>query len=163
MKISKFATALVTAALVAAAPLHAQGLEFGAGLTGIFGLNGGGSSIGAIGTIGPRSESQLRFRGDLHLFFESGTPLMGVGNVLYGLKTAESSKLRPYLIGGAGYVTLLDDFGSGDFMIGAGAGTKMLLTNMTLFGEARLVNQFAEGGSAQFLQLTAGISLPRLR
>ena len=159
----KSATTLVAALFFAAAPAEAQGLEFGAGLTALAGLNGGGTSIGAIGTIAPRSENQLRFRGDLQVFFESGTPLMGVGNVIYGLKSAEGGKFRPYLIAGGGYATLLDDFGSGDFMIGAGAGSKMELTSMTLFGEAKFVNQFASGASAQYLQLTAGISLPHAR
>jgi hypothetical protein len=155
-------SALVVAVvgMLGAVPARAQGLDLGIGATALVGIgNGGGSSAGLLGTIGS-GRGQLSFRGDLGVFLESGTPLMATAHVVYAVRAASAATVRPYLLAGAGYVTSTSDFGSGDLLVGAGVGAKMVLTSVTLFGEARLLNQFAAGGSVQALQLSAGVSLP---
>jgi hypothetical protein len=93
--------------------------------------------------------------------------LFATGNVVYKFATAETSTLRPYLIGGLGVYNLKE---TGDGVIGdpesvtelglnAGAGFNMAAGGASLFVEGRFHNVFTDGSSTQFIPLTVGIRL----
>lgn len=147
------------AILVAAAPASAQGVRFGAGLGPTFSLeSGGGTDFHVMGTaaFGREAGRPVYFRVDGMLQFRSGSDLfIGSGNVAYDFFTSEDTRIRPYLIGGAG---IYADGGT-DFGINAGAGATMTLGNTParLFVEGRFHAIFAEGNTVTQLPLTVGL------
>ena len=90
------------------------------------------------------------------LQFRTGSdPFIGSGNVVYNFAVAEETRIRPYVIGGAG---IYADGGT-DFGINAGAGANFPLGNTParLFAEARFHAIFAEGNTITQLPITVGL------
>jgi opacity protein-like surface antigen len=85
--------------------------------------------------------------------------LNGALNAVINIPTPGFS---PYLIGGVGYYNMkldspLVEADSNDFGINIGAGVKLGLPGLSVFGEARLHNVMTEGESARFIPVTVGI------
>lgn len=135
----------------------AQGVVFGAGGGPTFSLeDGGGTDFHLLGTVrfGGEEDKPVSFRVDGMLQFTDADDLIiGTANVMYHFTSSES-RLRPYVIGGAG---IYADGGT-DFGINAGAGFTFPLGNSParLFGEARFHSIFAENTINQ-LPFTVGI------
>jgi len=153
------AAAATLAFLTPASTVAAQGIRFGAGLGPTFGLeSGGGTNFHVMGTaaFGGEAEHPVNFRIDGMLQFRTGSDLfIGSGNVVYNFVVAEDTRIRPYVIGGAG---IYADGGT-DFGINAGAGAIIALGNTParLFGEARFHAIFAEGNTITQLPITVGL------
>lgn len=85
--------------------------------------------------------------------------LNGALNAVINLPTPGIS---PYIIGGVGYYNMkvdtpLGDADVNDFGINIGAGVKMGLPGLSVFGEARLHNVFTEGNSSRFVPVSLGV------
>lgn len=149
---------MVLASVLPAGPVAAQ-VKFGAGAGPTFSLeDGGGTDFHIMGTIafGGAEGRPVSFRADGQLQFTDGDNLfIGSGNVVYNFSVSEDTRIRPYLIGGAG---IYADGGS-DFGINAGAGATMPLGNSParLFGEARFHAIFGDGNTINQLPITVGI------
>ena len=91
--------------------------------------------------------------------------MYATGNVVYNFKTAESSRLHPYLIGGLGFYNQKatgDAVPDGvesttDLGINAGAGFNVAAGSASLFVEGRFHDVFTDGSSTQFVPLTVGV------
>jgi Outer membrane protein beta-barrel domain len=97
--------------------------------------------------------------------------IYGTANLVYKFKTAEHSKIRPYLIGGGGVYNVKftgDDVPAGidnsttKFGMNAGAGFAIKAGSAGLFAEARFHRVFntdipAEGDDTNFLPITVGV------
>jgi hypothetical protein len=151
--------AFAAAALLAlGSPLAAQTL--GAGLGPTFSLDGGGVDFHLMATlrfdrevgnpVGFRVDGMLQFTGSDNLF-------IGTVNAIYNFVSSPQSRIRPYVIGGAG---LYADGGT-DFGINAGLGATFPLgfgdSPARAFAEARYHAIFAEGSTVDELPLTVGI------
>lgn len=151
--------AFAAAALVGlGSPLAAQTL--GAGLGPTFSLDGAGVDFHLLATlrlnrevgnpVGFRVDGMLQFTGSDNVF-------IGTVNALYNFVSSSESRIRPYLIGGAG---LYADGGT-DFGINAGAGATFPLgfgdSPARAFAEARYHAIFAENNTVEQLPLTVGI------
>jgi len=149
---------MILASILTAGPVAAQ-VKFGAGAGPTFSLeSGGGTDFHIMGTIafGGTTGRPVSFRVDGQLQFTEGSDLfIGSGNVVYNFSVSEDTRIRPYVIGGAG---IYADGGS-DFGINAGAGATMPLgsTPARLFGEARFHAIFAEGNTLNQLPITVGV------
>ena len=87
------------------------------------------------------------------------TILNGSLNAVINLPTPGFS---PYIIGGVGYYNLKEETplfegDTNDFGINVGAGVKLGLPGLAVFGEARYHNVFTEGSSTSFLPVSLGI------
>ena len=137
----------------------AQGIRFGAGLGPTISLeSGGGTDFHIMGTaaFGREVDHPVSFRIDGMLQFTSGSDLfIGTGNVVYNFAVSEETRVRPYLIGGAG---IYADGGT-DLGINAGGGVSFPLGNTParLFAEARFHAIFAEGNTITQLPITVGL------
>ena len=142
----------------------AQGVRFGVGGGPTLSFaEGGGTDFHAMATLGlgGSADKPLGFRIDgMWQFLENGESIIGNGNLVYAFGVSETTRFRPYLIGGAGiYHTAQEDSpGNSEFGINAGAGFLVPIGGGTvnLFGEARLHNIFREGGSTRLLPISAG-------
>jgi len=90
----------------------------------------------------------------------------GTGNVVFWLPVAETTKIRPYLLGGGGVynVKAKDTDGTSasvtKFGINAGAGFDFdLQPRVGIFLEGRFHNVFTEGTDVKFIPITAGVRL----
>lgn len=153
------AVTVALAILTTASPATAQSIRFGAGLGPALSLeSGGGTDFHVMGTaaFGREVGNPVYFRADGMLQFRSGSDLfIGTGNVVYNFFVAEETKIRPYVIGGAG---IYADGGT-DFGINAGAGSIFSLGNTParLFAEARFHAIFANGNTITQLPITVGL------
>jgi len=93
--------------------------------------------------------------------------MFATANAVYSFKTAETSRLHPYLIGGLGVYNAKatgDDVPDGvesttDFGINAGAGFNVAAGGASVFVEGRFHDVFTDGGSTQFVPITVGVRL----
>jgi Outer membrane protein beta-barrel domain len=87
----------------------------------------------------------------------------GTANVVYEFKTSESSKFRPYLIGGGGVynVKAKTDLGPSPsetkFGINGGAGFNFGTTSTSFFVEGRFHNVFIPGSDFHFIPINVGV------
>lgn len=180
--------AVIFAGLLATArAAHAQGAEFslGAGATIPLSDFGDAAKTGYHGLVGisfaPSSfPLGIQFDGQYHRLKQKATVgdrtsqiIMGTGNLIYKFKTAETSKFRPYLIGGGGIynfklVSGTDVAGPGvgntgntstDFGVNVGAGFDFKAGSVGLFVEGRFHDVFNNGPNTKFIPITAGIRL----
>jgi hypothetical protein len=89
----------------------------------------------------------------------NATILNGALNAVINIPTPGFS---PYLIGGVGYYNLKQSMPTGDvdfndFGINIGAGVKLGLPGLSVFGEARLHNVMTEGESTRFIPVSLGV------
>ena len=174
--LAKQVAALSLGVVALAAPLHAQGVQFSLG--GSLGIPLGdfddAAKMGfhglAAATIKPAT-MPVSFQIDgnyAHFSTEADNVgfqmLFATGNVVYNFKTAETSRLHPYLIGGVGvYNSKLTgdaaptDESSTDLGINAGAGFNVAAGAASLFVEGRFHDVFTDGSSTQFVPLTVGV------
>jgi hypothetical protein len=155
-------TALALAATTAST-VSAQGVRFGAGLTGLFSLeSGGGSAFGGTGLVefGGRIDHPLGFRVDGSVVHGSGvTSELATGNVVYNFHTPERL-LHPYLLAGGG---IQHSPGFTKPMAKAGAGFEYHLfkrnRGTVLFGEAtfNLLFRGNGAGTGKALQVNLGL------
>jgi hypothetical protein len=82
------------------------------------------------------------------------------GNAVYNFDTAKDATFVPYVIGGAGFYSGNQNFGT-NFGINAGGGVTMKLAGFETFGEARLHNVFGDGSSVRLLPLSFGVRIKR--
>ena len=91
--------------------------------------------------------------------------IYGTGDVLYRFQTAETTRFRPYLIGGVG-VYNLDPKGNDvpanassqtKFGVNAGAGFDFKAGAASLFAEGRFHNVFTDASDTQFVPITLGV------
>ncbi len=176
--LAKHVAALTLGVVAFAAPLQAQGPQFllGAGLGLPLGEFGDFAKTGFHGTAGvaiaPASlPVGLRLDGTFSHFgteFDdvSWRTLSLTGNAVYNFKTAETSRIAPYLIGGVGLYNnkATGDGAEGaesetDFGINAGAGFNVAAGAASVFVEGRFHNVFTDGNSQQFIPLTVGVRL----
>jgi Outer membrane protein beta-barrel domain len=93
--------------------------------------------------------------------------MFATANAVYNFKTAETSRIHPYIIGGLGVYNAkptgddVDDAAESttDFGINAGAGFNVAAGAASLFVEGRFHDIFTDGGSTQFVPLTVGLRI----
>ena len=95
--------------------------------------------------------------------------IFGTADIVYKFKSSETTRFRPYLIGGGGVYNLkttgssdvgsiIDTEGSTTkFGINAGAGFDFKAGSAGLFLEGRFHNVFTEGSDLQFIPITIGV------
>jgi len=91
--------------------------------------------------------------------------IYGTGNVIYRFQTAETSRFKPYLIGGGGVYNFDekgDDVPAGfdsqtKFGINAGAGFDITAGSAALFLEGRFHDVFTDGSNVKFIPITVGV------
>jgi len=87
----------------------------------------------------------------------------GTANVVYEFKTSESSRFRPYLIGGGGVynVKAKTDIGPSPsdtkFGINGGAGFNFGTASTSFFVEGRFHNVFVSGSDFHFIPINVGV------
>jgi hypothetical protein len=87
----------------------------------------------------------------------------GTANVVYEFKTSESSRFRPYLIGGGGIynVKAKPDVGpspsSTKFGINGGAGFNLGTASTSFFVEGRFHNVFISGSDFHYIPINVGV------
>ena len=175
--LAKQVAALSLGVFAFSAPLHAQAPQFSIGGSVATPLGDfddaaklGFHALAAV-TIAPAS-MPVAFQVDGNWAqFSDESPLdvksrmlFATGNVVYKFKTAETSRLHPYLIGGLGvYNNKLTgddaptDESITDLGINAGAGFNVSAGAASLFVEGRFHDIFTDGGSTQFVPLTVGL------
>ena len=83
--------------------------------------------------------------------------------MVYTFKTAETSKIHPYLIAGGGVYNLKDKPDAGTsasstkFGANAGAGFDMAVGSAKVFLEGRFHNIFVSGNNQSFVPITVGV------
>jgi opacity protein-like surface antigen len=185
LSLSKSVACLAISTALASAPVHAQGAEFslGGGATIPLGNFGDVAKTGWNGLVGvsftpPTLPLGFQVDGMYQRLGVDGGGLdldatnqiiQGTANAIYKFKTAETSPVRPYLIGGVGvynFKTVGDDadlFGDGDsstdFGINLGAGFDFKLSSIGAFVEGRFHDVFTDGENVRFLPITVGIRL----
>lgn len=156
---------LVSYALLAAAPAHAQGMRFGFGATGIFSLErGGGSRAGGLAVLqfGRREwGASLRLDGT---FTHGGGDWneIATANLVYTFHTPHW-RLHPYVLGGGGISHVP---GVTKPLAKGGLGFDYHLVHRNrgpvLFGESSLNVRFAgdaDGGTQEAVQANLGVRL----
>ena len=89
--------------------------------------------------------------------------IYGTADVVYTFKTAESSKIHPYLIAGGGVYSLKfkPDAGASStntkFGVNGGAGFDMAAGGATVFIEGRFHSVFTEGSNSNFVPVNIGV------
>ncbi len=90
----------------------------------------------------------------------------GTANVVYTFKTAETSRIHPYLIAGAGAYNMKasgnaipagEDESVTKFGVNGGAGFDMAVGAAKVFLEGRFHNVFTEGSNTNFIPVTLGV------
>jgi hypothetical protein len=155
--------ALALAATTTASTVSAQGVRFGAGLTGLFSLeSGGGSAFGgtALVDFGGRIDHPLGFRVDGSVVHGSGvTSELATADVVYNFHTP-MRLLHPYLLAGGG---IQHSPGFTKPMAKAGAGFEYHLfkrnRGTVLFGETtfNLLFRGNGAGTGKALQVNLGL------
>ncbi|MEO7985890.1 MAG: hypothetical protein ABI766_05115, partial [Gemmatimonadales bacterium] len=95
---------------------------------------------------------------------------MGTGNLIYKFKTSETTKFRPYIIGGGGIYNFKLVGGSDvvlpgqgntatKFGLNAGAGFDIKARGVGFFAEGRFHDVFTAGPNTKFIPITVGIRL----
>jgi hypothetical protein len=91
--------------------------------------------------------------------------IQGTANAVYKFQTSESTKIRPYLIGGVGLYNrkltgddvLGDPESETDFGINAGAGFDFVAGSVGLFVEGRFHSVFSDPENMSFIPITIGV------
>jgi opacity protein-like surface antigen len=179
------AAVLITMALSASAA-RAQGAEFSLG--GGLGIplsnfddiaKLGWHGLAAVSFVPTGSPVGIQIDGQYHQFKLDNDVVgpgslkdrfvFGTANAVFKFKTAETSPVRPYLIGGAGVYnfkttgssdvgTVLDtDNSTTKFGINGGAGFDFKAGSAGLFVEGRFHNIFTSGKDIEFIPITVGI------
>jgi opacity protein-like surface antigen len=142
------------------------------------GVSSGFTVAGHI-TFRPATFTNLSFRGDVSFdrwsTKDGGSALgdgniraLGVtGNLVYAFPQANPSMVRPYVLGGVGFFNSKGSYeaagisveseSSTDLGIQAGAGLNFNLSGFSTFLEAKYVNVFGDGSSANWIPITFGI------
>lgn len=154
---------------------QAQGAEFslGGGVSipsGTFadGFKTGWHGLGAVSFVPPGSPVGFQIDGAYNQFKSdfSGSDaklqlISGTANVVYKFKTAETSRFRPYLIGGGGVYNAKpknpDGNGQTKFGFNAGAGFDIKAGAVGLFAEGRFHDVFTDGDNLRYIPITVGI------
>jgi opacity protein-like surface antigen len=105
-----------------------------------------------------------RFSGDTPLDIDFQF-IYGTANIVYKFQTAETSRFKPYLIGGGGVYNFKpkgDDVPTGadsetKFGINAGAGFDIQAGSAALFLEGRFHNMFTDGPNFKYIPITVGV------
>ena len=122
----------------------------------------------------PASFTNLSFRGDVSfdrysVKNESGVSYRVLGfiaNAIYSFPQATPGVVRPYVIGGVGAYNkkgtenvgnFSRSVGSTDVGVQGGAGINFQLSGFSTFVEAKFVNVFGNGSSANFIPITFGV------
>ncbi len=122
----------------------------------------------------PASFTNLSFRGDVSFdrfgvknVSDANTRFLGfTGNAIYSFPQANPGVVRPYVIGGVGaYNSKVNvNFGSvsssatsTDVGVQGGGGINFQLSGFSTFVEAKFVNVFGDGSSANFIPITFGV------
>jgi hypothetical protein len=186
MRVPKAVAMLLAGWLVSAPALHAQGAEFSLG--GGIGIPSGEfddvAKLGWHGLVGVSFVPTnwpvgIQIDGQYHQFkldedvVGAGSLkdriILGTANVVYKFKSSETTKFRPYLIGGGGVYnlkttgssdvgTIVDTEGSTTkFGLNAGAGFDFKAGSAGLFVEGRFHNVFTSGSDLQFIPITIGV------
>lgn len=167
--------------LAGAAPVRAQGVEFSLG-GGVGTPLGNFDDVAKIGwnglaglsfvpngwPVGIQVDGQYQQYG-----FEGGGGhtrfLIGTGNLVYKFKSSETSRFRPYLIGGAGVYNfkatgsstvsgnVSTDNSTTKFGLNGGAGFDFKAGSAGLFIEGRFHDVFSSGSDLQFIPITLGV------
>ena len=175
--LAKQVAALTLGVVAFAAPLHAQAAQFSLG--GSLGIPLGDFDDGAkmgfhiIGAAGFKPATLpvgIQVDANFAHFATEATDvnaqmLFGTANAVYSFKTAPTSRLHPYLIGGLGVYNLkftgdaVPDGTGSDTNLGvnAGAGFNVAAGAASLFVEGRFHDVFTSGSSTQFIPLTVGL------
>lgn len=89
--------------------------------------------------------------------------IYGTANVVYTFKTAESSKIHPYLIAGGGVYNMKAKPDAGTsasttkFGVNGGAGFDMAAGGATVFIEGRFHSVFTSGSNSNFVPVNIGV------
>ena len=158
------AITMLALATATASAVSAQGVRFGAGLTGLFGIgsNNSGSAFGGTGLVefGGRIDHPLGFRVDGSVVHGSGvTSELATGDVVYNFHTPERL-LHPYLLAGGG-IQHSPGFTKPMAKGGAGFEYHMFHRNRgtVLFGEATFNLLFRGNGAGTGKALQANLGL----
>ena len=176
--LSKQVAALSLGLIAAATPLAAQGAQFlvGGGLgmpLGDFadGFKMGYHAMAGVSITPATMPVSFQVDGNFAQFSvdqdnvdAKERMLFATGNVVYKFKTAPTSRLHPYLIGGLGVYNgkatgddVLTNESSTKFGINAGAGFNVAAGAASVFVESRFHDVFTEGGSTQFAPISVGL------
>ena len=175
--LSKQVAALSLGLVAVAAPLHAQGAQFslGGSVAAPLGDFDDAAKMGfhalAGVTLTPATMPvAFQLDGNFAQFSDESAldiksrMLFATGNVVYKFKTAETSRLHPYLIGGVGVYNskatgddALSDESTTDFGVNAGAGFNIMAGAASVFVEGRFHNVFTDPSNMQFIPLTLGV------
>jgi Outer membrane protein beta-barrel domain len=170
--------AALSLSLLGAPALHAQGAEFsiGGGVGVPLGNFDDVVKIGWQGTaavsfvprrlpVGIQVDGSFSQFGDESPLDIKSQLIYGTANAVYRFLTSESSRFRPYLIGGGGVYNSKStgsDALSGSttkFGLNAGAGVDFKAGSAGLFLEGRFHDVFVPGPNLQFLPVNLGIRL----
>jgi opacity protein-like surface antigen len=187
MRVPRAVAALAMGMLVSASTLHAQGVEFslGGGLGVPLGDTGDRDKLGWHGLAGLSFVPTgwpvgIQIDGQFHQFKldDAVQPpggdlkdrlIFGTADIVYKMKTSETSTFRPYLIGGGGVYNLKTtgadnvsgvlgtDNSTTKFGLNAGAGFDFKAGSVGLFVEGRFHDVFTEGTDYQFIPITIGV------
>ena len=122
----------------------------------------------------PASFTNLSFRGDVSFdrygvkdVSDANTRFLGfTANALYSFPQANPGVVRPYIIAGVGAYNSKVSVTSGnitgsasstDIGVQGGAGINFQLSGFSTFVEAKFVNVFGDGSSANFIPITFGV------
>jgi Outer membrane protein beta-barrel domain len=126
----------------------------------------------------PASFKSVRFRGDVSFdkwnvkdgdfagLDVEARSLGFVANAIYDFPTANTSSVRPYILGGIGMFNSKASVSAGsvsasesttDFGLQAGGGLEFKLSGFSTFLEAKFVNVFTEDSSTTFIPISFGI------
>ena len=93
--------------------------------------------------------------------------IFGTANVVYTFKTAETSRIHPYLIAGGGVYNMKfkpdaptntnPEASATKFGVNGGAGFDMAVGAAKVFLEGRFHNIFTEGSNTNFIPVTIGV------
>lgn len=186
MRVPKAVAMLLVGFLASAPTLQAQGAEFSLG--GGIGIPSGDfddvAKLGWHGLVGVSFVPTnwpvgIQIDGQYHQFkldedvVGAGSLkdrlIFGTADIVYKFKSSETTRFRPYLIGGGGVYNLkttgssdvgsiIDTEGSTTkFGINAGAGFDFKAGSAGLFLEGRFHNVFTEGSDLQFIPITIGV------
>lgn len=160
----KALTAVAMATAFTASTAQAQSKPyFGVAGTGMFSLeSGGGSMFGGTALVGiSPASSPVGFRVDATVLHKSGvTPIQGTADVVYSFKTAEASKVHPYLLAGGGiYHVSSGGFSTTKPLAKAGAGFDYMLSSVKVFAEPTFNLLFlgSGAGTQKSLQVNVGV------
>jgi hypothetical protein len=178
--IRSFVVVAVLAATAGTSTAAAQGVtvSVGGGPAVPLGFLNSGTNIGvhamAAVSVAPAAfPIGIRVDGMYHRYGFSGGAdghfrvFQGAASAVYHLPAAESTTIRPYLLGGVGlynYKSISDfpftpDESTTDVGINGGVGVDVIAGALRLFTEARYHNVFTPRENVEFLPITVGVRL----